>query len=50
MLEDAYASGRENADQIRRDAQVGRERAETHTQRFDRESVDSQHTNKETYR
>ena len=39
MLEDAYASGRENADQIRRDAQIGRERAETRTQRFDREGV-----------
>jgi hypothetical protein len=50
MLEDAYASGRENADQIRRDAQLGRERAETSTQRFDRQNVENQHANEETYR
>ena len=40
MLEEAYSSGRDNMDQVRRDAQLGRERAEheasTRTQRFDR--------------
>jgi hypothetical protein len=40
MLEEAYSSGRDNVGRVRRDAQLGRERAEreasTHTQRFDR--------------
>jgi hypothetical protein len=43
MLEDAYSSGRQNMDQVRRDAQLGKERAQqetsTRTQRFDRDGA-----------